>query len=86
MMTESAKLDSLVTTLLRELEAVRSRMLHAREGSIGGETALMAAALSEEVEHLCREAAACGDRTESEALLAKSRRCLDQLQKVLGVH
>jgi len=86
MMTEPTMPDPLVTTLLRELAAVRARIENSQEVSRGGEAALMTLALSEEVERLCRESTLCSDRTDSEAVLAKARNHLDQLQRLLGVH
>ena len=86
MMAQAQKPQPLIATLLQELDALRKRMDHAQEWSIGGEAAVKAAALAEEVKRHCREASLCGDDREVEALLARSRRSLDELQKVLGVH
>lgn len=85
-MTEPTKPDPLVTTLLRELAAVRARIDNSQEGSRGGETALMTLALSKEVKRLCQEATVSRDRTDSETMLATARHRLDEIQRLLGVH
>ena len=83
-MTVSGKTDSGMPALLRELEAVRARLMQSQECPKGGETVLTAFVLSKDVGHLCREAAACHDPSEADALLAKARDRLDDLQKLLG--
>ena len=86
MMTEPTKPDLIVKTLLRELAAVRGRIDNSQEDFRGGETALMTLALSKEVEYLCRQATVCSDRTNTEAMLAKARDRLDEIQRLFGVH
>jgi hypothetical protein len=85
-MTVSGKPESVLRALRRELEAVRVRLVQSQECRKGGETVLTAFALCEDVGHLCREAAACHDPSEADALLAKARNRLDDLQKLLGTH
>lgn len=85
-MTERAKLEADIRSLLRELEAARSRILQAQAKSKGGELALKAFALCDEIERLCRAAALSTDPDRVEELLACSRQHLDDLQKLLGLH
>jgi hypothetical protein len=85
-MTVSGEPESVLRALRRELEAVRARFMQSQEYRKGGETMLTAFALSEDVGDLCREAAACHDPIEADALLAKARNRLDDLQKLLGTH
>ena len=85
-MTVSGKTDSGLRALLRELEAVRARLVQSQECPKEGKTVLTAFALSKDVSHLCTEAATCHDPIEADALLAKTRNSLDDLQKLLGTH
>jgi len=85
-MGNSAEPESHVTSLLRELEAARARITEFQARSRGGETALKAFALCDEVERLCQEAALSADPARTNELLAKSRSHLNELQKLLGVH
>ena len=85
-MPQPEKPHPLIATLLQELDAIRARMDQAPEWSRGGEVAVTAAALAEEVKRLCREASLCSDHHEVEDLLNRSRHRLDELQTLLGVH
>lgn len=86
MTTRAEEPKSLVAAVLQELDALRKRMEHVYECSRGGETAITAAALAEEVKSLCQQASLSSDHREVESLLVTSRRRLDDLQKLLGVH
>ena len=85
-MTVSGKPESVLRALLRDLAAVRARLVQSQKCRKGGETVLAAFVLSDEIGHLCREAAACHDPSEADALLAKARNRLDDVQKLLGTH
>jgi hypothetical protein len=85
-MTVSGKPEFALRTLLRELEAARARLVQSQECPKEGETVLAAFSLSKDVRHLCKEAAACHDPIEADALIDKARNRLDDLQKLLGTH
>ena len=85
-MAHAQKPHPLLATVLQELNAVRTRMDQPQEQSRGGEAAIKAAALAEEVKRLCRQASRCSDNEQVEALLSQARHRLDELQKLLGVH
>ena len=85
-MTERAKLEAETRVLLGELEAARSRISQAKVKSRGGELALKAFALCDEIERLCQAATLSTDPIRVKELLARSQQHLDELQKLLGLH
>jgi len=85
-MTEKRDIDAIAGSIGRDLEAARARLVHRREGSVGGKVALTAFELSSEVERLCQEAVVCSGGDNGEVLLALAQDRLDELQKLLGVH
>jgi len=74
-----------VPALLRELEALRSRLDQAQAWR-RPQDGVKAGALAEEVKRLCQEASRSADAAEIAALVARARRNLDDLQRLLGVH
>jgi hypothetical protein len=75
-----------VSDLLLDLEALRARLRQAPEWFSRPQEALRAGALAEEVKRLCRESSRSSDPVEIAALLAGARKCLDELQALLGSH
>ena len=76
----------LLSSVLHELDALRKRLDQATDWLSDAETTMTAAAMAEEVERLCWKALLCDDPCESELLLSASRRRLQDLQILLGVH
>ena len=76
----------LVTTIVRELDAVRKRLDHAPEWIENGETIVSAAALAERIRLLSEEASGLSDPREVRELLRKVRKSLQDLEMLLGVH
>ena len=76
----------LVSSLHQELDALCKRLDQAADWLSDAETTMTAAAMAEEVERLCWKALLCDDPCESELLLSASRRRLQDLQILLGVH
>lgn len=85
-MTEKRDTEAVAEGLRRELEATRARLVHRREGGVGGKVALIAYELSSEVERLCQEAVVRGEGDQSDRLIERARDRLTELQKLLGVH
>ena len=78
--------DQSITTVLRDLDAVRKRLDQAHEWLRDGETSVHAAALSEKTKHLCQLAAICDDSSHLRGLLEEAKECLHDLEKLLGYH
>ncbi len=83
MIDQSSSLP-LVESMLLELATARARLDHSKERSRGSAVALEAFAHCEEIERLCRQAAACPEPVRRDALLRKSSARLDELHKLLG--
>jgi hypothetical protein len=75
-----------VSELLRELEALRVRLEQAPEWFSRPQDTLRAGALAEEVKRLCQEACLSEDQPKVTQLFDSVRRCLDELQVLLGSH
>jgi len=78
--------DEVISSVLLELDAARSRLDQAEDWLAEAETTLAATALAEEVERLCRQAALSDDLDETQSMLARSVECLHKLQALLGTH
>ena len=79
------KADTTATSVVQELDALRERFDNASDWFSNPESTIRAAALSKEVESLCRQASLCQNPLEVETLLDAARRYLDELQTLLGV-
>jgi uncharacterized protein YhaN len=75
-----------VPELLREVEALRVRLAQAPDWFNRPQDTLRAGALAEEVKRLCQESCRSDDQAEVAALLDGARKCLDELQILLGSH
>lgn len=78
--------DQSITTLLRDLDAVRKRLDQAQEWLRDGVTSVTAAALAENAKHLCQQASKCDDPGNLHELLAEAKECLRDIEKLLGLH
>jgi len=78
--------DPSVASVLRDLDALRSRLDHAPTWLRDGETTVSAAGLAEEVRRLCEQAASDRNPSTAASSLAKARKCLQHLHRLLGVH
>ena len=85
MTTNDNTIEVIISDVLEELDALRKRLEGAAEWFKGPEATLRAAALSKDVERLCREAAALEDTFEAKGLLDSARERLIELQKLLGL-
>ena len=85
-MVSAHDLDVAVSSVLLDLDAVRKRVDRASEWFNDPDASMAVAALARQVENLCHQASCCGDPLVLESLLAESRRHLDDLQVLLGVH
>jgi hypothetical protein len=78
--------DPLIETFLRDLDAVRKRLDQAHEWLSNGKTSVSAAALAERAKHLCQQASKCDDPSDLHDLLAQAKKCLRDLENLLGLH
>lgn len=78
--------SALVIGLLRELEAARVRLDQAPEWFARPEDTIKAGALADEVKRLCQDSVRSEDAGEIAELIERARRCLDELQALLGAH
>jgi S-methylmethionine-dependent homocysteine/selenocysteine methylase len=75
-----------ISTLLRDLDAVRMRLDQAQEWLRDGKKSVGAAALAEKTKHLCQLCANCDDPNHLRELLEEAEECLRDLEILLGVH
>lgn len=76
----------MLATLVRDLDAVRKRLDHAREWLRSGAASITAAGLAERTNHLCQQASQCDDPNDLGQLLMEAKECLRDLERVLGLH
>lgn len=80
------EIDQTFATLLCDLEAVRKRLDSAHEWLRSGVASIMAAGLAERTNHLCQQASQCDDPNDLRKSLTEAKECLQDLERVLGLH
>lgn len=85
-MPSKDEISTTVASVLSGLEAVRRRLDQTSDGLEDGEATVAAAALAEEIKHLCRQASSASDPASVGTLLAKANECLQRLEMLLGYH
>ena len=79
-------IGQVVSVILEELSALVKRLDGAPDWFNNPDRSLRVAALSKEVEYLCREANLCADLQEARTMVVTARGHLTELQKLLGLH
>ena len=77
--------DRAIEIVLRNLDAMRTRLDQASDLPSDGETTIAAAALAKKTKHLCRQASNCSDQREFTELLVEASECLRDLEELLDI-
>jgi hypothetical protein len=85
-MTFDDQTEQSIATMLRDLDTVRKRLDQASEWLKDGKRSVTAAAFAEKAKHLCQQASNCDNPSDLNELLGKAKKCLRDLEQLLGFH